>query len=164
MGESSEEPRSEPDARPTIDRRRLIRQAAAAGAVAWTTPVIVGSIASPAAAATAASGLNRIQIGSNCAPMAQSSTCLPTSWATAVNTLIGACITSTTGGLNSCTGFLGAETFIVTGGCSCTFVSARASLTDGTCVAPSTLSAGSVSFPGVFLPVYQQFKFVLSCT
>ncbi len=35
-----------------LSRRELIRGAAAAGAAAWTAPIIVGSIASPAAAGT----------------------------------------------------------------------------------------------------------------
>ncbi len=37
-----------------LSRRELIRGAAAAGAAAWSAPIIVGSIASPAAAATPA--------------------------------------------------------------------------------------------------------------
>jgi hypothetical protein len=35
-----------------IDRRTMIKRAAAAGAVAWTAPVIIGSLTSPAAAQT----------------------------------------------------------------------------------------------------------------
>jgi len=41
-----------PDPARGLDRRTLIQRAAAAGALAWTTPVVVGSLASPAAAAT----------------------------------------------------------------------------------------------------------------
>jgi hypothetical protein len=37
---------------PGIDRRTLIKRAAATGAVAWTAPVIIGSVASPAGAIT----------------------------------------------------------------------------------------------------------------
>src|SRR5947209_2837120 len=43
-------PRSE--SRGGVDRRTLIKRAAAAGAVAWTAPIIVESFASPAAAAS----------------------------------------------------------------------------------------------------------------
>lgn len=43
---------SMPDARAGMSRRQLIRAAAATGVAAWTAPVILGSIASPAAAAT----------------------------------------------------------------------------------------------------------------
>ena len=38
--------------RPGIDRRTLIKRTAAAGAVAWAAPTIIGSIASPAGAVT----------------------------------------------------------------------------------------------------------------
>jgi hypothetical protein len=33
--------------RPGIDRRTIIKRTAAAGAVAWTAPLIIGSVASP---------------------------------------------------------------------------------------------------------------------
>ena len=39
------------DSRPGMDRRTLIKSAAAAGAVAWTAPIVIESLASPAAAA-----------------------------------------------------------------------------------------------------------------
>ncbi len=35
-----------------LDRRTLLKRAAAAGAVAWTAPIIIDSLASPAAATT----------------------------------------------------------------------------------------------------------------
>jgi hypothetical protein len=38
--------------RPGIDRRTLIKRTAVAGAVAWTAPAIIGSLASPAGAVT----------------------------------------------------------------------------------------------------------------
>jgi hypothetical protein len=38
--------------RPGIDRRSLIKRAAATGAIAWTAPLILDSLASPAAALT----------------------------------------------------------------------------------------------------------------
>ena len=42
------------DSRRGLDRRTLIRRAAAAGAVAWTAPVVIGSLVSPAGALTVA--------------------------------------------------------------------------------------------------------------
>ena len=66
------------DTSATIDRRALIRRGVVAGAVAWTAPVIVGSIASPAAAATGFHGCNRIQMsGANCAPVGADTNCPP---------------------------------------------------------------------------------------
>src|SRR5918995_535007 len=47
-----------------IDRRTLIKRAGAAGAVAWTAPVILGSLTSPAAALTCG-GCFRFQIVSD---------------------------------------------------------------------------------------------------
>ena len=41
---------------PSVDRRAMIRRMAAAGAAAWTAPIIVDSFASPAAAASCATG------------------------------------------------------------------------------------------------------------
>ncbi len=46
--------RSGATAKGDIDRRTLIRRAAIAGGAAWVAPVIVGSLASPAAAASTA--------------------------------------------------------------------------------------------------------------
>jgi hypothetical protein len=49
-----------------LDRRTLIKRAAAAGAVAWTAPVVINSMASPAAAATCAcAGLFYVQFVNN---------------------------------------------------------------------------------------------------
>ena len=44
------------ESRAGLDRRSLIKRAAIVGATAWTAPMIVGSIASPAGALTAAAG------------------------------------------------------------------------------------------------------------
>ena len=111
----------------TIDRRALIRRGVVAGAVAWTAPVIVGSIASPAAAATGAKGCNRIQMsGAGCGSVVADGNCLPTGWGACANTLNSACITSTTG--PTCTGMGVNEVFVITGGCSCTFVAAASRL------------------------------------
>lgn len=155
----------------TIDRRALIRRGVVAGAVAWTAPVIVGSIASPAAAATGAHGCNRIQMsGANCASMAQDGNCLPTGWAACTNTLNSACITSTSG--PTCTGTTGSEVFQITGGCSCTFVAASSRfnvpIAGAQCNGFSgagnpTITPTMVTFPALTISTYTQFKFVLTC-
>ena len=155
----------------TIDRRALIRRGVVAGAVAWTAPVIVGSIASPAAAATGAHGCNRIQMnGTNCAPMAQDTACQPTGWAGCTNTLNSACITSTTG--PNCTGTSGAEVFVITGGCSCTFVAASSlfnvPFAGNQCngflgAGNPTITPTTVTFPDLAVSTYTSFKFVLTC-
>ncbi len=153
-----------------IDRRRLIKQVATAGAVAWTAPVIVGSIASPAAAATAAPGCNRIQMsGANCGPMTQDGFCLPSGWAGCANTLDSACITSTTG--PSCAGTGSSEVFQITGGCSCTFTAATSRFNvfgifptcNGGAGGTPTVTPTTVTFPSLAVSNYTQFKFVLTC-
>jgi hypothetical protein len=48
-----------------LDRRALIKRAAAVGAAAWTAPVIIGSLASPAGAATITPGCYRYQYDVN---------------------------------------------------------------------------------------------------
>ena len=52
VSEVEDTPRSE-RARTGLDRRTLIKGAAVAGAAAWTAPVIIDSLTSPAAAASA---------------------------------------------------------------------------------------------------------------
>jgi hypothetical protein len=46
-----------------IDRRTLIKRAAATGAVAWTAPLIIDSLASPAAALTCTGNCFLVQFG-----------------------------------------------------------------------------------------------------
>ena len=155
----------------TIDRRALIRRGVVAGAVAWTAPVIVGSIASPAAAATGAHGCNRIQMsGANCAPMAADGNCLPAGWGTCGTTLNSACITSTTG--PTCTGAGVSEVFVITGGCSAPSSRRRRVSPSPSSVTSAMVSAGAgnptvtpttVTFPALGVSTYTQFKFVLTC-
>ena len=49
------------DAGSGLDRRSLIERAAAVGAAAWTAPVIIGSLASPAGAITVGAGCYRAE-------------------------------------------------------------------------------------------------------
>ena len=57
---TSDGARAEVD-RPGIDRRTLIRRAAVTGAVAWTAPIIIGSLTSPAGAITGVTGCSIIR-------------------------------------------------------------------------------------------------------
>jgi hypothetical protein len=50
--------------RPGIDRRTLIKRVAASGAIAWAAPVIIDSLASPAAALSC-TGCFRLQVDAN---------------------------------------------------------------------------------------------------
>jgi hypothetical protein len=48
------------DGRPGLNRRQMIKAAGIAGAAAWTAPMIIDSLSSPAAAATVAPGCYRM--------------------------------------------------------------------------------------------------------
>ena len=60
------EPTSTADGR-GLDRRTLIKRAAAAGAVAWTAPMIIDSLSSPAAAATCGTQPRFVGVGAQTA-------------------------------------------------------------------------------------------------
>ena len=53
----------EGDGRPGLNRRQMIKAAGIAGAAAWTAPMIIDSLSSPAAAATVAPGCYRMWQG-----------------------------------------------------------------------------------------------------
>lgn len=78
--------------RPGIDRRTLIRRAAAAGAIAWSAPVIIGSLTSPAAALTGLVGCNGYCINGSCGPNNDSTPCVLVPGCSAVNPLVLNCI------------------------------------------------------------------------
>lgn len=68
------------DARAPIDRRALIRRAAIAGAVAWTAPIIIESVVSPAGALTVGCGCYKAVLDASCTPTFQNNNdCSPTS-------------------------------------------------------------------------------------
>ena len=138
---------------PSIGRRAMIKRAAVAGAVAWTAPVIVDSVASPAAAGTAPVGANSIQITSS------NTNCSPAGYP-AANSLPSACISP-----SSYTG-AGPVTFSVVGGCSCVFTAAQAWRGGGQNCTAGVIQSGmkSVAFPALpGMQTYQGFKFVLTC-
>ena len=104
--------------------------------------------------------------GSTCAPTAEDGNCLPTGWAGSANTLLSACITSTTG--PTCTGSGVSEVFAITGGCSCTFVALQSRISGVVCggffgAGIPTVGPTTVSFPALGLGTYTSFKFVLTC-
>lgn len=84
------------DSRRVLDRRTLIKGAAIAGAAAWTAPVIIDSLVSPAAASsapgcyyysyvwrlgtTASSTCGFSNDGANCQPTLSGATCSSTNW------------------------------------------------------------------------------------
>jgi hypothetical protein len=112
----------------------VIKRAAAAGAVAWTAPLIIDSLASPAAAATVAPGCYRAYFpnASACAAATPSDTgvCEPTGWDGKATVPAGVI-----SGSSSCTNSVN-PTFTIASGVSCVFVQGGAQQTSGggTCV------------------------------
>jgi hypothetical protein len=97
--------------RPGIDRRTIIKRAAAAGALIWTAPVILDSVASPTGAITCSGACVRVQfppnvgIVCNATSQAVGATCTTTSPSCTTTTNLGAgftyasvCITPPLGG------------------------------------------------------------------
>jgi hypothetical protein len=78
-----------------LDRRTMIRRALAVGAAAWTAPVIIDSIASPASAATVPptlQGCNFISFNSNCSSNNQNSCATPNGCPSAANPALSQCL------------------------------------------------------------------------
>jgi hypothetical protein len=76
-----------------IDRRTLIRRAAIVGAAAWTAPVIIGSLTSPAGAVTGILGCNNYCInGGNCNADQNQTPCAIVTGCTTPNAGIVSCI------------------------------------------------------------------------
>jgi hypothetical protein len=122
-----------------LSRRNMIKASAVAGAAAWTAPVIIDSLASPAAAATGPPcGCTRLNFNSSCQPdnSCSDTKCLPTFPAPCpalpscnaglVNCFTVACNTPNSGDITI--------TYICSHACSPVTPSAEA--TGNTCVAP----------------------------
>jgi hypothetical protein len=158
-----------------IDRRALIKRAAAAGAVAWTAPVVIGSLSSPAAAITGTPGCFRFQVtpsgaAGTCTTTAEyTATCEPTTTActpttAAAGTLLSTwCITTSDCRAQPPAG--ASVTFTINAGCSCTFLDADAQRSNGGCVVPTSLAAKSVVFPapGGGPNAYAAWRLIVQC-
>jgi hypothetical protein len=138
-----------------IDRRTLIKRAAATGAVAWTAPLIIDSLASPAAALTCTGACFRAQFPAetglcNGPSVAVSGPCNTTSANCSSTVNIGAgttygalCITPPAGA-NTCTA-TSSPTFTLNTTSATCFTS-----TQGSCAAPRRfLAAGAATVAGV---------------
>jgi hypothetical protein len=134
---------------PGIDRRTLIKRAAATGAVAWTAPLILDSLASPAAAVTAG-GRWEFQTVSPCVTGGDNST--GAGAGTACNNCTGALPVWTSS--PSCTALTGWSTATDrTGGAVTCGATTTASLSAEDCAAVTRVRSQvlSVSSPCTFL-------------
>jgi len=140
MGSDEAPSFSAPDERRGIDRRTLIRRAAVAGAAVWTVPVIIDSLASPAAAASCPVGCFTLQVSNTCTSL-PAGACTPICTKTTRPCTDFGISATTTGGP---TNFV--HTFTVGGVCGCKFVSGENFLYDAAdlsaedCAPPTSFS------------------------
>ena len=138
----------------------MIKRAAAAGAVAWTAPLIIDSLASPAAAATLATGCYRVQFShTTCGEVSPSSTasCFPTNWGTTTNTLQA--------GTATCSGQGGNIITLGLGGSNCVFVRGTARATGGgnECVAGAGGGTTTMTFTKTLTSWNDNARAIVAC-
>jgi hypothetical protein len=165
-----------------IDRRALIKRAAATGAVAWTAPLILESLSSPAGAITAPSGCHSVQIAAgNCTtsvtPTATVAGCTPATWSTSPTApcpafaggqnLAGTlCLSATT----ACATNTSPITFTISNACSCTFTAGigETNASGANQCRVGTLSGGnktiSFTLSGGPSVVWIAFRLVVTCS
>jgi len=172
------------DGRTGLNRRQMIKAAGIAGAAAWTAPMIIDSLSSPAAAATATPGCYQIHysvISNSCSatPTVASvgctltgTTCGTPAVSIPANTLACLSQTSPTPCGTSSTDAANAITFTVGAGCSCKIVAAAGRRTSGIgaeCSVSATITSANkvVVFDGTgFQPQFAEwdsFEIWLSC-
>jgi hypothetical protein len=142
--------------RATIDRRTMIKRAAAASALTWTAPLVIDSLASPAAAATAppVACVTVLFNGGNCNNTNQGTPCNIAN-CTGVNTDPYLACINLSGDCQN-----GPLTISIDPTCSCTFTGASAKSGNDCVVASGTTS---VTFPAQSSPGYAQFAVNLTC-
>jgi hypothetical protein len=166
--------------RPGIDRRTIIKRAAAAGAVAWTAPVILGSVASPAGAITGTPGCFKFTVPTNAGgtcnnvTAAFDNTCdVTTTQCTATTEAAGValskyCMAAST----PCAATTSPVTFTINAGCGCTIIAARGETNNvagcaGQCLNGVIAAGGkSVTFtkPSTGGCQWVGFNFIVQCT
>ena len=168
-----------------VNRRQMIKAAGIAGAAVWTAPMIVDSLASPAAAVTVTPGCFRIHYTVATASCSASPSTAATGCGTTGTTCgtpagsnpsdVLACLSQTTP--NPCgttsTDAATTVTFAVGAGCACTVAAAagrRTSAIGAECNVTTAIAADkkSVAFTGngLFpnLAEWDSFEIWLSCT
>jgi hypothetical protein len=149
-----------------LDRRTLIKRAAVAGAVAWTAPVIIESLASPAAAITGPHGCTGIKLNGNCTTDSQSTPCSFSLCSTTNTASASACVHKP----SDCSGSSSTVVFTIQAGCeTCTFSNAIGRATGGgaaTCVTPTGIGTKTITFQTAATSSnnqYSQFAINVTC-
>jgi hypothetical protein len=167
--------------RPAIDRRTLIRRAAATGAVAWTAPTILDSLRSPAGAITATPGCFRLTITpASCeagTTAALDTTCtVTTTECSPTDEPAGQPFSKYCLSAASCSFLPDARTFTIDPGCSCTFLAINGETNNnmsgesgcgGPCIGGSITGGGKTAEfldPGGPNCRWVAWNFVIRCT
>jgi hypothetical protein len=148
-----------------LSRRQMIKASAAAGAAAWTAPVIIDSLTSPAAAATIPPGLcgcHFIVFNNQCSPDSQGTPC-NTIIGCVQNSLVANCLVVTPTVPGNCQSG-SAVTISVSASCrpDCTLTKAE-SKSGSTCSDGIRMDSFTVNFPAISSPGYAQFDAFLTC-
>jgi hypothetical protein len=150
-----------------VDRRTLIRRAVAVGAAAWTAPVIIESIASPASAATVPptlQGCNFISFNSNCNSNNQSSCATPNGCPTGANAALSQCL-QVTGGVDGCKTQVTVDLVGVCAAASCYISTISAQDAGNNCVStPYPLGTKHVVINAPMSSTFNQFSVYVTCT
>jgi hypothetical protein len=147
-----------------LSRRDMIKASAAAGAAAWTAPVIIDSLSSPAAAISAGlCGCHFLIFNNQCHADNQGTPC-NTITGCVQSALVATCLTVTPSTPGNCQ-MNSSVTISVNADCQpgCVITTAE-SKSGSTCASPSVSTPYSVTFPPISSPGYAQFDVFLTCS
>jgi hypothetical protein len=153
----------------SIERRAILKRAAAAGALTWTAPAIIGSFASPAAASTGPvpPGCHIAVFNNQCEPNSQGTPCNQATFPTGcvANPAVAQCLVVTPSETGNCqqdsTITVSVNTSLCPG-CSITYAQAKSG--NDCPVPPASFPTQSVTFPAISSPGYAQFAVAVLCS
>jgi hypothetical protein len=141
----------------------MIKASAAAGAAAWTAPVIIDSLSSPAAAVSGGlCGCHFLIFNNQCSPDNQGTPCNTVTGCTK-SALVASCLTITPAVPGNCQSN-SMVTISVNASCrpDCTLTKAESKSGD-LCSDGTRVDAFTVTFPAISSPGYAQFDAFLTC-
>jgi TAT (twin-arginine translocation) pathway-exported protein len=148
-----------------LSRRDMIKASAAAGAAAWTAPVIIDSLSSPAAAATIPPGLcgcHFVVFNNQCNPDNQGTPC-NTITGCVQNALVANCLTVTPSVPGNCQSN-SSVTISVNPECQPDCLITTADSKSGSVCTSVHPNSFTVTFPPISSPGYAQFDIFLTCS
>ena len=150
-----------------LNRRQMIKASAAAGVAVWTAPVIIDSLASPAAAATLPVGCRFVTFNSSCSLDSSGNPCTPVAGCT-FNSLLTACFTINCANPDGSVDVT--NTACLSPNCSITAAQAKSG---SLCIPPDGWTGPMTPPPGIITtvhwpprisPGYSQYAVFITCT